>query len=104
MGSRVNNAFYCRRFASLGHFIRKLGVVSLSFSVSLIRFPRTESYKQFLTRGVAGGGGRVNTARRLGAGSTCADCVRGGEGALSLFFSPWDFASMKCAPFSHDTP
>lgn len=65
VGSHVNNAFYCRRLESLGHFIRELGVVSLSFSVSLIRFPRKESYKQFLTQGVAGGGGQVNTMRKL---------------------------------------
>ena len=65
-GQPFNNAFYCRRLESLGRFIRELGVISLSFSVSLIRFPRNETYKQLLTHGVAGGGGgRVNTTRKL---------------------------------------
>ena len=76
-------------------------MVSLSFSVSLIRFPRTESYKQFLTGGVAGGGGQVNTVRRLWQQAPhVLTAFMEVKEPLSLFFSPWDFASTKCAPFS----
>ena len=50
-------------------------MISLSFSVSLIRFPRKESYKQFLTQGVAGGGGGASkhNEETVAEGSKCAD-------------------------------